>query len=126
MQLLQSTLKNYEADLTSLRQQISEFQVMNSQLQDQNILLKAQLGAANSLKRHQLNQSTDASVDPSLKAPTTNAHNLIPKISNIDITGQNQSQEELTRLRKDQDDLLELLAEQVCLFLFKKKIFKTT
>lgn len=118
LQSYEQSLKKHEADITNFLQQISEIQSLNSQLQDQNILLKAQLAAATSSKRQQNHQNSEAHSNSN----SLEKDNLPRKMSNLEIAEQISSQEELARLRKEQEDLLELLAEQVS---FISRIFLT-
>ncbi|RZC38268.1 Uso1 p115 head domain containing protein [Asbolus verrucosus] len=90
LQDLQKNLNNMHRENQDLKAQIEELRQTNSQLHDQNTLLKAQM---------QLSTGTTAVNEPCDKIQQLEAE-LVEKDA------------ELERIRKDQDDLLELLTDQ--------------
>lgn len=76
---------------------MEELQQANSNLQDQNTLLRAQL-------------STAATLPEQISIPVQDA-DLREKLLKLEAE-EKEKAEELERLRKDQEDLLELLTEQ--------------
>lgn len=112
---------------------MSDIQTQNSQLSDQNILLKAQLTASSGTSNQiQLDQRTDNSNNVSeyentisnlqqqihsLKHESTRISfyesentRLLKEIDSLRIE---TNTSEIDKLKKDQEDLLELLSEQV-------------
>lgn len=149
LQNLQLAAKKYEEEIENLKKQLTEMQQTNAQLFDQNILLKAQLGAATnshqSINNHTHNGGTSSN--------TTNNHNnnntlvssatetefyksenrrleqevadLNTKLNEaLEMTEQSLSLTEIGKIRKDQEDLLCLLSEQVCSLLLQKHTIK--
>lgn len=139
LQNLQLAAKKYEEEIENLKKQLTEMQQTNAQLFDQNILLKAQLGAATnshqSINNNHHNGGTSSN--------TTNNHNnnntlvssatetefyksenrrleqevadLNTKLNEaLEMTEQSLNLTEIGKIRKDQEDLLCLLSEQVC------------
>lgn len=83
-------------------------QQTNSQLQDQNTVLKAQL-------------TTGASFLP--EAPIQNHDSALEHKLKQLVDENKEKEDELERLRKDQEDLLELLTDQECkLNMFKNRL----
>lgn len=126
LQNLQSALKKSTDELENMKKQLSEMQQTNTQLFDQNILLKAQLAAtSNATTNHQPHsdsqkQPVSTSTELSFYQMENNrlaeeVQNLNAKLNDaLDMTEQSLNLTEVGRLRKDQEDLLELLTDQVC------------
>lgn len=85
----------------------------NSQLQDQNTILKAQISAVGS----------SAQAQPvAAEVPNVDNPKLQEKIVELE-SANSEKDEELEKLRKDQEDLLELLTDQdVRLNTFKNRL----
>lgn len=145
LQQLHEQLRNTETESTQLRAQLQQAQLTNSQLSDQNILLKAQLQAASDLQKSQqqspfhllptqgenATQQVEAlegqlsalalqQQEQQSKASYFEAENR-RLLAEIDALKQrvveserisNESRSDLEKLRKDQEDLLELLTDQ--------------
>lgn len=125
MQSLRSTLKQQEEEIEMMKRQFAELQQMNMQLHDQNILVKAQLAAATSSTSNAANHNhKDSNADDSAiqirfyQAETCRLQeevtNLNEKLSEaLDMTEKSLNLTEISKIRKDQEDLLELLTDQV-------------
>ncbi|KAJ8960681.1 hypothetical protein NQ314_006039, partial [Rhamnusium bicolor] len=110
-----SELSLSEHENALLLHQAVELREMNAQLIDQNTLLKAQLAA--------LGNSTQLPVNgiDSMASQTQN-ENLLERIKQIEKENA-EKEAELEKLRKDQDDLLELLTDQdIKLNTFKNRL----
>lgn len=88
-----------------LRQKIVELEATNSQLQDQNILFKAQLTASSTSN----GLPSDSSLQQIELGRLQQEKYLLQAKLNEE---QAKSSQDLDRLRKDQEDLLELLSDQ--------------
>lgn len=109
LQDLNKQLKHLERDNDSLKAQIDELTQTNLQLNDQNTLLKAQLstGASETAR-----SSTDNAINyNSVQTDVSKANEYLERIKQLEAEVANKD-EELEKLRKDQDDLLELLTDQ--------------
>lgn len=93
---------------------MEELQQTNSQLQDQNTLLKAQLSAGA--------VTITSDNPPETHVETVENAALQQKLKQLEEENM-EKDSELERLRKDQDDLLELLTDQDCrLNTFKNRL----
>lgn len=120
IQNLKSTIKRHEDELNSMKNQLTELQQTNRQLYDQNILLKAQLGATSSSKSgaatvNPVSTSTEISFyQAENKRLVDEINSLNSKLNEaLEMTEQSLHLSAVTKLRKDQEDLLELLTDQV-------------
>lgn len=100
LQDLQAAINNLNVQNRVQQVQLEEALQSNRQLQDQNTLLKAQLSAC---------ATTDV-VQNAVKPPTEDA-NLKQRLEQVE-NEKAEYAEDLDRLRKDQEDLLELLTDQ--------------
>lgn len=140
LQNLQMAAKKYEEEIENLKKQMTEMQQTNAQLFDQNILLKAQLAAAtNSHQSLNNNSHSSTSGHHTTNNHLNNNNNLVStatetefyKAENrrleqevndlngklneaLEMTEQSLHLTEIGKIRKDQEDLLCLLSEQVC------------
>lgn len=136
LQNLQIAAKKYEEEIESLKKQLAEMQQTNAQLFDSNILLKAQLAATtnsttivtqsglSTSNHNNINNYNNNLVSSSTETQFYKAENrrLEQEVSNLnaklndalELTEQSLSLTEIGKLRKDQEDLLELLTDQVC------------
>uniref|UniRef100_A0A182TQU2 General vesicular transport factor p115 n=1 Tax=Anopheles melas TaxID=34690 RepID=A0A182TQU2_9DIPT len=146
LQALQQQLAHQEAKVRELSGALEQSQSSNAQLQDQNILLKAQLQAAADLRQQTLSSSASSPLHLlpaqgdhqqevlekrlsmlSLEQQTDRAKLAYYESENSRLLGEldqlrarvsvaegkaNESGTELDKLRKDQEDLLELLTDQ--------------
>lgn len=119
MQTLKTTVKQREEEIENLKRQFIELQQANTQLHDQNILLKAQLAAATSNGVNPTND--DQAIQIRFHQAETirlqeEVTNLNDKLSEaLDMTEKSLNLTEISKLRNDQEDLLELLTDQVSL-----------
>lgn len=126
---------------TEIYKQLNEANNSNSQLSDQNILLKAQLTAASDLAQQNgmhsnhvnnvENQMASMNIDYQTQISfyqsensrlVAENHELKINFNEVHVRAE-QNSAELEKLRKDQEDLLELLTDQVSTFF--KMIFVT-
>ncbi|XP_062141710.1 general vesicular transport factor p115 [Drosophila sulfurigaster albostrigata] len=136
IQTLQQSAKELEQQHSELKQQLEQEQTLKAQLADQNTLLKAQLTAAAAQQQQQQQHSTDSPAhngavgvavvqDEELNAARYQANMYFAE--NIRLTKELETlrqqlaaekqradgaQESLRATQKDQEDLLELLADQ--------------
>lgn len=126
LQNLQIGAKKYEEEIENLKKQMTEMQQTNAQLFDQNILLKAQLAAATSHGVTQNGQHANNNNNLVSSATETEfyksenrrleqeVNSLNDKLNDaLEMTEQSLGLTEIGKLRKDQEDLLELLTDQV-------------
>lgn len=126
LQRLQNAAEKTIEEIENLKKQLNDAQQTNTQLFDQNILLKAQLAAAtngHSSHAQNVNGHSSSSVSTTTEMEFYKAENsrLNQEISNLnsklnealDMTEKSLGLTEIGRLRKDQEDLLELLTDQV-------------
>lgn len=100
LQELQRDYQSVQFENQRLREQVEELQRSNAQFQDQNTLLRAQLAAG------------AGTVAPSGDSDSVNpAKELQDRLDKLQADNK-EKEEELERLRKDQEDLLELLTDQ--------------
>lgn len=154
MKQLQDRMKNFEAEHVAMQSQLNDANVNNAQLSDQNILLRAQLKATTELvqQTQQNHNNINNNVNPAnytddvqnemalmslnqeqqcrLTAVETENNMLRNEFENLKLLleqSKEESAKNLTKcekLRKDQEDLLELLSDQVCeLFYWNCVIF---
>lgn len=130
LQKLQSTVDRSNAEIDMLKKQLGEIQQTNTQLYDQNILLKGQLAAvaangstSSTAAQHVNGQHAVSSTTEMQFYKAENSrlnheiHNLSSKLDDaLDMTEKSLSLTEIGRMRKDQEDLLELLTDQVSHF----------
>lgn len=139
LQNLQIAAKKSEEEIENLKKQIAEMQQTNSQLFDQNILLKAQLAAATN------GHSTATTTTTQNGQSTNNNNNLVSSATEaefyrsenrrlndevvslnaklndaLELTEKSLGLTEIGKMRKDQEDLLELLTDQVRISLFSR------
>lgn len=130
LQNLQIAAKKYEQEIDHLKKQLNEMQQTNAQLFDQNILLKAQLAAATT-SHSQTNQSANFNNNLVSSATETEfyksenrrleqeVNSLNQKLNEaLEMTEQSLNLTEIGKLRRDQEDLLELLTDQVCVNIY--------
>lgn len=147
LQNLQLAAKKYEEEIENLKKQLTEMQQTNAQLFDQNILLKAQLAAATN-SHQSYNNNTHNGSSSNNNATNNHHHNnnnnlvssstetefyksenrrleqevadLNTKLNEaLELTEQSLGLTEIGKIRKDQEDLLCLLTEQVCVTLWQ-------
>lgn len=137
LQNLQLTAKQYEDEIENMKKQMTDMQQTNAQLFDQNILLKAQLAAAtnshqsmnnnnsaNHSTTHHMNHNNNNLVSTATETEFYKSENrrleqevvdLNSKLNEaLEMTEQSLHLSEIGKIRKDQEDLLCLLSEQVC------------
>lgn len=139
LQSLRDSLKQQHDEMKSIQGQLVEAQQSNSQLFDQNILLKAQLSAATNPQQqqepttregsalsdsHSISHSTQISFYESENARLVKeVSELNDKLSTTEAVPKSNTvstkSDELAQLRRDQEDLLELLSDQVRLSKFR-------
>lgn len=125
IQRLQKDLNETTQGKLDLERQLQEAVALNSQLSDQNTLLKAQLTATtDGNKANGIDNAYNIDVQSSLFNDTirdleqeniklrSELKTLNKKIQNLEIENLTQNSE-VEKLKKDQDDLLELLSDQV-------------
>lgn len=123
IQLLQTNIKTLETTNAALKLQLDEVERTKGQLVDQNILLKAQLTAASELVNKanttDLSQLSVNGPDPHAGLLQAENDRLNKELEHLKLTAgesckaKEEKQCELEKLRKDQEDLLELLTDQV-------------
>lgn len=126
LQNLQIAAKKYDEEIENMKKEMNEMQQTNAQLFDQNILLKAQLAAATTSHTQ---SSQFANINNNLVSSATETEfyksenrrleqeviSLNTKLNDaLEMTEQSLGLTEIGKLRKDQEDLLELLTDQVC------------
>lgn len=115
IQDLQSDYQNVQMENQRFKQQIEELQRSSAQLQDQNTLLRAQLAAG------AVNAALSVAAAPDVIAAPSVNQDLLEKLQ----VENKEKDEELERLRKDQEDLLVLLVDQeVKLNTFKNRLLE--
>lgn len=130
LQTLRDSLKQQHDEMQAIQAQLVESQQSNSQLFDQNILLKAQLSAATNPQHTETNTTRDGSavsethsISQSTQISFYESENarLVKELSELNDKFKSEPQtnrdgapsDELSQLRRDQEDLLELLSDQV-------------
>ncbi|KAL3272783.1 hypothetical protein HHI36_014243 [Cryptolaemus montrouzieri] len=117
---LQKALTNSQREKEMLKNELDELRQTNSQLNDQNTLLKAQL-ATNTTSNHIDNNFSGTQIVPP-SAPLLQNNENHEELNNLKKELIDKT-EELERLRKDQENLLELLTDQDCkLNVFKNRL----
>lgn len=129
LQSLQISVKKSEDEIENLKKQLTDVQQTNSQLFDQNILLKAQLAAATNghssttHNNHPINNNNNlvrsATEVEFYKSENRRLEDEVNSLNSklndaLEMTEQSLGLTEIGKLRKDQEDLLELLTDQVC------------
>lgn len=137
LQNLQIAAKKSEEEIENLKRQLHEMQQTNAQLFDSNILLKAQLAAAtsshNGVAQNSHNQNGNNNLVSSAaetdfykiqnRRLEEEVNNLNAKLNDaLEMTEQSLGLTEIGKMRKDQEDLLELLTDQVR-FIFQTQKF---
>lgn len=136
LQNLQISVKKSDEEMENLKKQLTDLEQTNTQLYDQNILLKAQLAATtngnntitnNNVKNNNKNAVSSTTEMEFYKAENSRlndeVNNLNSKLNDaLEMTEQSLSLTEIGRLRKDQEDLLELLTDQVRIYNSKHNI----
>lgn len=130
LQTLQDSIKMSRDEVETLKLQLAEAQQTNSQLYDQNILLKAQLSATtgqqqnmannnDKIRKDSISQNTQISFYQSENSRLVKEVEILNEKLNeaLEMTEQSLHLSEMGRLRKDQEDLMELLTDQVGHFL---------
>lgn len=130
LQNLQISAKKSADELDNLKKQLIDLQQTNSQLYDQNILLKAQLSAAtngnhSAMHNGQNNNHQSVSTATELEFYKSENSRLCEEVKSLndklnealEMTQQSLNLTEIGKMRKDQEDLLELLTDQVRLVL---------
>lgn len=128
---LEETLKKIDVEKSEIYKQLNVAINSNSQLSDQNILLKAQLTAASDLAQQNgmhsnhvnnvENQMASMNIDYQTQISFYQSENSRLVAENYELKNNfnevriraDQNNTELEKLRKDQEDLLELLTDQV-------------
>lgn len=122
IQNLQITVKMTHEELERLKKQLADVIQSNSQLYDQNILLKAQLAAATNgnvtIQNGQSNGNGTASEREFYKFENNRLNEEVKSLNEklneaLEMTEQSLNLTEIGKMRKDQEDLLELLTDQV-------------
>lgn len=119
-------LNKSQQEIENLKKQFDDVQQTNAQLFDQNILLKAQLAAttSNHVKsdtNSNSNGSNPVSTSTEISFYQSENSRLVEEVKSLNIklnealemTEQSLNLTEVGRMRKDQEDLLELLTDQV-------------
>lgn len=130
LQTLQDSIKMSRDEVETLKHQLAEAQQTNSQLYDQNILLKAQLSATtgqqqnvannnDKIRKDSISQNTQISFYQSENSRLVKEVEILNEKLNeaLEMTERSLHLSEMGRLRKDQEDLMELLTDQVNIFL---------
>lgn len=133
---LEETLKRIDVEKTEMYKQLTEAINSNSQLSDQNILLKAQLTAASDLaQQNGMHSNHVNNVENQMASMNIDYQTLISfyQSENSKLVAENhelknsfnearikaeQNNTDLEKLRKDQEDLLELLTDQVSIYTY--------
>ncbi|CAH1104722.1 unnamed protein product [Psylliodes chrysocephalus] len=106
LQDMQKSMNNMHKTTQGLETQIKELQETNTQLIDQNTLLKAQLAVNPS------NVTNGPQIIESIKPLSSSIESsLLERVKTLEIE-RDEAKKEIERIRKDQDDLLELLTDQ--------------
>lgn len=122
LQNLHITAKKSHEEVERLKKQLAEVKQSNSQLYDQNILLKAQLAAAtNGNVTIQNGQSNGSGTASELEFSKSENNRLSEEVKSLneklnealEMTEQSLNLTEIGKMRRDQEDLLELLTDQV-------------
>ncbi len=125
LQTLQDSIKMSRDEVEALKVQLAEAQQTNSQLYDQNVLLKAQLSATtghnhqnnniDKMRKDSISQNTQISFYEAENGRLVKEVDLLNAKLNeaLEMTEQSLHLSEMGRLRKDQEDLMELLTDQV-------------
>lgn len=130
LQNLKMALNKSEQEIENMKKQLNELQQTNAQLFDQNILLKAQLAATTSSATTKQvkadaysnsNGNNPVSVSTEISFYQLENSRLVDEVKTLnaklnealEMTEQSLNLSEVGRLRKDQEDLLELLTDQV-------------
>lgn len=139
LQSLQISLKKSEDEIENMKKQMSELQQTNAQLFDQNILLKAQLAATSNATTNQkrLENKTADTINPVTSSTEISFYQLensrlVDEVKNLNLklnealemTQQSLNLSEVGKLRKDQEDLLELLTDQVHIIILQLKFIQ--
>lgn len=140
LQNLQIAAKKSEEEIENLKRQLHEMQQTNAQLFDSNILLKAQLAAATSSHNGVAQNSHNQNDNNNLVRSATETefyknqnrrleeevNNLNAKLNDaLEMTEQSLGLTEIGKMRKDQEDLLELLTDQVRFFFQTHKFLES-
>ncbi|XP_053672754.1 general vesicular transport factor p115 [Anopheles nili] len=120
LQELRKQLSQAETKVNELSGALEQSQSSNGQLQDQNILLKAQLQAASDLRQQNTSLASSPLHTDRAKLSYYEAENsrLLSELDQLRTRVNaaegraNASSGEMDKLRKDQEDLLELLTDQ--------------
>lgn len=127
LQSANAELRTKHNEAEALRKQLTDMQQTNAQLFDQNILLKAQLTAATSTtttttilptEPHAISQSTQIGFyeaeNARLVREVADLHRKFSEMSVADTENKATSEEDdVAVMRKEQEELLELLSDQV-------------
>lgn len=126
LQQLQASINQIQRDKSDLEQKLSEALTQNSRLTDQNTLLKAQLSTSSTSatmsepitvtasENHHVNNVNIRENDNSEKIEKLEEENAQLRRRVEDLEKKNEEKGlELEKFKKDQEDLLELLADQV-------------
>lgn len=120
MQKVRDELKLRHDEAEALRKQLLDAQQSNTQLFDQNILLKAQLaaaigGAGGNEQQQPVSQSTQISFYEAENARLARElADVNHKLSETKLeTTTTETEEEVGKMRREQEELLELLSDQV-------------
>ncbi|BFG01118.1 general vesicular transport factor p115 [Drosophila madeirensis] len=123
IQTLQQSVKELDQENVELREKLSEEQSVRAQLSDQNTLLKAQLGATGqtSFQRQETSQDREEELNTARYQANMYFAENIRLTKEMEMLRQHlasekqradAAQESLLVTQKDQEDLLELLADQ--------------
>ncbi|KRT81379.1 hypothetical protein AMK59_6187 [Oryctes borbonicus] len=104
---MQRQIQNLQQEKQELNNQLEELQQTNLQLQDQNTLLKAQLSSGATI----VNNIPQPEENPPDKQQYPDQNDFVDKLKCLEMESR-EKQSEIDSLKKDQDDLLELLTEQ--------------
>lgn len=132
LQTLQDSIKMSRDEVEALKLQLAEARQTNSQLFDQNVLLKAQLSATtgghhqnnntDKMRKDSISQNTQISFYESENSRLVREVEILNDKLNeaLEMTEQSLHLSEMGRLRKDQEDLMELLTDQVMVLLYSR------
>lgn len=118
---LKDTVRHLEARNDELEKSLSQVQATNTQLSDQNVLLRAQLAAVagpNTLSSSLASETTQSVATESSDSVQLENLRLTKEVETLreklteEMRRSSSISDELSRLHKDQEDLLELLTDQ--------------
>lgn len=112
---LKDTVRHLEARNEDLEKSLLQVQATNTQLSDQNVLLRAQLAAGAGPNASSSFEAVPASNSDAIHLENQTLRKELESLKEKlteEIQRSSKASEELTKLHKDQEDLLELLTDQ--------------